>query len=117
MNFLGKRGRKDGFLNIVDRKEYFLEQKRELLKRCKKWQFFKGVSPWFFAKNRAFYHECFFGKAWKKRSLFNILNRKEYFLDTKSEVLKPSENANFFFPCFFFFFFFSKIVLFAMRVF
>ena len=58
-----------------------------------------------------------FGKAWQKRSLFNILNRKEYFLHTKSEVSKPSKNSTFsnrLVPGFFFFkkfaFYHEKIV-------
>ena len=57
-------------------------------KYLKKLQFFKEVSPWFLSKNRPFYHVCFFGKPRKKRSLFNILERKEYFLDQKSVVEK-----------------------------
>ena len=37
----------------------------------------------------------FFGNPRKKRSLFTILDRKEYFQDQKSEVSKMSEKSNF----------------------
>ena len=34
-------------LYILDRKEYILEQKKEVSKKPKKSKFSKGVSPWF----------------------------------------------------------------------
>ena len=43
MGFLGNGGRKDGSFNTVDRKEYFLEQKSELLKGVKNGNFLKGL--------------------------------------------------------------------------
>ena len=57
-------------------------------------------------KNRIFQVHCFcqkiellpcvfFGNPRKKRSLFTILDRKEYFQDQKSEVSKMSEKSNF----------------------
>ena len=45
---------KKSFLNILNRKQAFLDQKIEVLKRTKKWTFFKGVSPWILSKNRSF---------------------------------------------------------------
>ena len=65
-----------------------LEQNSELLKKCRKSPFLTGVSPWFCSKDRTFYHVCFSGKPRKIRSLFNILDREEYFLDQKREVSK-----------------------------
>ena len=62
---------------------------------CKKSPFFNGVSPWFFSENRTFYHVRFFGKPRKERSLFNILDRKEYIFGQKSEVSKTSVKLNF----------------------
>ena len=59
--FLGKpRQKRLCFFNMLDRQEYFLEQESELLKKCKKSQFFKEVSPWLLSQNRAFYHAGFF---------------------------------------------------------
>ena len=37
----------------------------------------------------------FLGKPRQKRSFFNVLDRKEYFLEQKSEVSKTSEKSNF----------------------
>ena len=33
-------------LDILNRKQSFLDQKIEILTRTTKWTFFKGVSPW-----------------------------------------------------------------------
>ena len=60
------------------------------------WKFFKGVSPWFWSKNRTFYHVCFLGKLSKKRSFFDILNKKDCFLDQKNGVLEKSKKSTFF---------------------
>ena len=38
---------------------------------------------------------CAFSKPRKKRLPFNIMDRKEYFLDQKSEVSKTSEKSSF----------------------
>ena len=38
--------------------------------------------------------QFFLGKPRKKRSFFNILDKKKYFLDQKSEVSKTSEKSN-----------------------
>ena len=46
--FRQTKGKKIVFLNILDRKEYFLQQKREFSKMCTKSEFFNGVSPWIF---------------------------------------------------------------------
>ena len=74
-----------------NRKEYFLDLKREVLKNSKKSTFCKGVSPWFLSKNRPFSHFFFLTKKSQKETFFDILDRKECFLDLKSEVLKNSK--------------------------
>ena len=144
--FQANQGRNDCFLDILDRKEYFLEQKSELFKKCvKNRKFLKGVVHdscpklelltmcaffpnqggkdcllilWiekntfqtrkvklqrrpknrvfqrgqfvFLSKNQACYHVGFLGRPRQKRSFSNILDRKEYFLEQKSEVSKTS---------------------------
>ena len=87
--------RNDCFLIIWIEKK-ILEQNSELLKKCRKSPFLTGVSPWFCSKNRTFYHVCFSGKPRKIRSLFNILDREEYFLDQKREVSKNVPKIGFF---------------------
>ena len=144
--FQANQGRNDCFFDILDRKEYFLEQKSELFKKCvKNRKFLKGVVHdscpklelltmcaffpnqggkdcllilWiekntfqtrkvklqrrpknrvfqrgqfvFLSKNQACYHVSFLGRPRQKRSFSNILDRKEYFLEQKSEVSKTS---------------------------
>ena len=88
VGFLGKLMKKRLFFNIVNRKEYFLEQKSEVSNRSKISNFSKGLVFFFLVQKLSFLPCGFLGKPWKKRSTFNILNRKEYFEDTKSEDLK-----------------------------
>ena len=59
MFFLGKKKQKKTFFYILDRKECFLDYKIEVLKNFHKSTFCKGVSPWFFWKNRPFPHFSF----------------------------------------------------------
>ena len=145
-DFQANQGRNDCFFDILDRKEYFLEQKSELFKKCvKNRKFLKGAVHdscpkielftmcaffpnqggkdcllilWiekntfqtrkvklqrrpknrvfqrgqfvFLSKNQACYHVGFLGRPRQKRSFSNILDRKEYFLEQKSEVSKTS---------------------------
>ena len=60
---LGKSSQKRSFFGILDKKECFLDQKKEVLKNDKKSTFSKGVSPQFLSKNWTFYHLCFLGKS------------------------------------------------------
>ena len=61
----------------------------------KKSTFCKGVRPWFLSKNRPFSHFFFWTKKSQKETFFDILDRKECFLDLKSEVLKNSKKSTF----------------------
>ena len=76
MLFLGKRSKRETFSDILDRKECFLDHKREVLKNSKKSTFCKGVSPWFLSKNRPFSYKIFFEQKRKKETFFDILDRK-----------------------------------------
>ena len=80
--------RKDRFSIFWIPKKSFLDQTIEFLTRAKKWTFFKGVSPWIMFKNRAFSYSCFSQKSCQKRSFFNILERKQSFLDQKTRAKK-----------------------------
>ena len=93
--FLAKKARKKHFFFILDSKECFLDPKSEILAKSKKSPFCKGVSPWFLSKNRPFFHMFFFSQKSQKERCFHILDRKEYFLDLKSEVLKSRKNRHF----------------------
>ena len=93
--FLSQKGQKERFFDILDRKECFLDLKSEVLKKSKKSTFCKGVSPWFFSKNRPFSYMFFLTKKSQKERFFDILDRNECFLDLKSEVLKRSKKSTF----------------------
>ena len=77
-------------LYILDRKEYILEQKKEVPKKPKKSKLSKGVSVHGSCKKIELFTTCAFlaNQESKDRFLNNILERKEYFLDQKSEVSK-----------------------------
>ena len=70
-------------------------EKIEVLKRAIKWTFSKGVSPWIVLKNRTFSFSCFSQKLCHKKSLPNILNKKQSFLDQKKEVLGRAKKGQF----------------------
>ena len=80
--------------NIMDRKEYSLDQKSEVSKSSEKSSFSKGLVHGFCQKIELF-TMCAFSKPRRKRLLFNIMDRKEYSLDQKSEVSKSSEKSSF----------------------
>ena len=65
--FLSQKSQKERFFDILDRKEYFLDLKSELLKKSKKSTFCKGVSPWYFSKNWPFPYLFFWAKKVRKK--------------------------------------------------
>ena len=85
--FLSKKRQKETFLHILDRNECFLDHKRKVPKNAKKSTFCKGVSPWFLSKNRPFSYMSFFQQKKPKRTIFDILHRKERSSDQKRKVL------------------------------
>ena len=46
----GKIREENVFDDILERKQAFLDYKKEKVKKVKNWDFFKGVSPWFWSK-------------------------------------------------------------------
>ena len=80
---------------FFDRKECFFDVKSEVLKNSRKSTFWKGVSPWFLSKNWPFSWSCFLSKERQKERFFDILDRKECFLDHKKKVLKTLKNRHF----------------------
>ena len=79
---------KTSFFNIHERKQSFLDQKIEVLKRADTWTFFKGVSPWIFSKNRTFTYGRFSQKSIQKRSFLIFWKKKNDFKRKKIKVLK-----------------------------
>ena len=91
--FGANQERKDRFFYVLDKKECFLDQKEEVLKNSKNIEIFKGSMV--FVKQWNFYHLFFFGKSIQKRVFWDILNKKECFLDKEKEVLQKSKNSIF----------------------
>ena len=85
--FSQKLCQKRSFFDILDRKQSFFDQTIEVLTGARKWTLFKPVSPWILSKNRTFSDRCFSQELCHKRSCFDILDRKQSFLDQKIEVL------------------------------
>ena len=93
--FLSKKKQKQTVFDILDRKESVLDLKSEILKKSRKSTFCKGVSLWFLSKNRPFSYMFFLSKKSQKETFFDILGRKESFLDLRSEVVTKSRKSTF----------------------
>ena len=48
--FVGNIGQENVFYDIIERENAFLGYKNKKFKESKKWDFSKGVSPWFCSK-------------------------------------------------------------------
>ena len=92
---MSKKGRKKHFLIFWIENKVFWTSKVKFSQSRKKSAFCKGVSPWFLSKNRPFPYIFFFSKKSKKKTFFDILDRKECFLDQKRKVLKNSKKSTF----------------------
>ena len=77
--FLGKLIKNSLVFDVLDRKECFLDHKNEVLKKPRKWKYFKGVSPWFVSKNRIFYQGCLFCKLDQERWFYIFWREKNGF--------------------------------------
>ena len=93
--FLSKKSQKEAFFNILDRKWSFWTYKVKFSQSRKKSTFCKAVSPWFLSKNQPFSHIFSLTNKSQKETFFDILDRKECFLDHKREVLKNSKKSTF----------------------
>ena len=82
--FWSKKSQKQKVFDILHRKECFFDLKREVLTKLRKSTFCKGISPWFLSKNRPFCYMFFMSKKSQKQPVFDILDKKECFLDLKS---------------------------------
>ena len=67
--FLAKKTRKKHFLIFWIENKVFWTSKVNFLQSRKIWTFCKGVSPWFFSKNRPFF-QAFFEPKRPERKIF-----------------------------------------------
>ena len=83
------------FFYILNRKEYFLEQRSKHSKLSKKPQFFKGFSPLFLSKNETFYHVCFFPNQGGKDCFLILWREMNTFQSRKVKFQKRPKNRIF----------------------
>ena len=77
--FSRKLCHKKSFLNILNKKQSFLDQKMEVLTRAKEWTVSKGVSPWILSKNRTFSYLPFSQKFYQKTTFLILWKEKNGF--------------------------------------
>ena len=95
--FLGNIGQENVFYDILERKNAFLDYKKNKFKKSKNWHFFKAVNPWFWSKNGRF-SNFFWCNIGQEKVFYDILKQKNDFLGYKNNKLKKSKNWHFFKP-------------------
>ena len=93
--FFEQKTQKKTFFDILNKKEPFLDLKSQVSKQSKNRDFSNGFSPRFFQKIDLFFIFFLLSKETQEKTFFDILNRKQCFLDKTSEVLKKSKKSTF----------------------
>ena len=91
--FQGNIGQENIFYDILKRKNAFLGFKNKKFKKSKNWHFSKGVIPWFWSKKYIF--QLFLSNIGQENVFYDILERKNPFLDYKNKKLKRTKNWRF----------------------
>ena len=84
--FFSQKSQKETFFYILDSKECFLDPKSEILAKSKKSTFCEGLVHGF-SQKMALLLICSLSKESQKETFFDLLERKECFLDLKAELL------------------------------
>ena len=90
--FLGKIDQENVFYDILERENAFLDYKNKKLKESKNSHFSKGVNLWFWSKDNHFSKFYFLGNIDQENVFYDILERKNAFLDYRNKKLKKSKN-------------------------
>ena len=93
--FLGNIGQENVFYDILERNNAFLGYKNKKLKKSKNWPFSKQVYPWFLVQKWPFFQLFLLGNIGQKNVFYDILQRKNAFLDYKNKKFKMSKNWRF----------------------
>ena len=93
--FLGNIGQENVFYDILERKKAFLGYKNKKFKKSKSWHFSKGVNPCFWSKNGHFLHFLFLGIIGQENVFYDILERKNVFLEYKNKKFKKTKKWHF----------------------
>ena len=91
-SFLDNIGQENVFYDILERKNTFLCYKNKKFKKSKNWHLSKGVNPWFWSKIGHFSFFIFIGNIGQENVFYDILERKNAFLDYKNKKFKKSKN-------------------------
>ena len=92
---LANIGQENVVYEFLERKNAFLAYKNKKFKKSKNWHFSKGVNPWFFSKNGHFSNFFFLGNRGQENVFYDILERKDAFLDYTKKNFKKAKNSHF----------------------
>ena len=93
--FLSRKGQKETFFYILDRKECHLDLKSEVLTKSKNIVILEGVSPWFLSKNRPFFYVYFLTKKANKDIFWYSEKEIKLFGPQKWSSHKVEKNRHF----------------------
>ena len=93
--FLGIMGQENVFYDILERTNAFLGHKNSMFKKWKNWDFCKGVNPWFWSKIGHFSIFLFLSVIGQENVFYDILERKNAFLNYKNSIFKKWKNCDF----------------------
>ena len=93
--FSQKLCQKRSFLDILNRKQLFSDQKNWSFNKDQKMDFFKGVSPWILSKNR-FFFICFFERNSIRKQRFWYFGKKRMTLSGKNWSFKKGHKKDIF---------------------
>ena len=93
--FLGIIGQDKVFYDILERRNGFLGYKNSKLKTWKNWDFCKGINPWFWSKIGHFSMFLFLSVIGQENVFYDILERKNAFLNYKNSIFKKWKNWDF----------------------
>ena len=80
------------FYDILRRKNGFLGYKKRKFKNSKNCHFSKGVNPYFWSKNGHFSNFPFLGNTGQENVFYDIVQRRNAFLDYKNMNFKNLKN-------------------------
>ena len=83
------------FYDIVEGRNAFLDYRNKNWKKSKNWDFFKGVSPWFWSKIVIFFPDFYFRENGRKNVFYEILKGRNASLGYKNKKLKKAKNWDF----------------------
>ena len=93
---LGNIGQENVFYDILERKSAFLGYKNNKFEKSTIWHFTNGINPCFWSKNGRFSNFFFLGNIGQENVFYDILERKNAFLDYKKNKIKKAKNWHFF---------------------